>query len=625
MTAVDQRSEGAAPQRRLVRPKGRIGPVGLAVLLLLGCLPFFMAFARLLAYPGMQRSIWNGFDLLHRLGAFLNRSLTLEWVPPDDRWTILYLLMLPTAVLLITVTRLTLGIRVLGLRAILIAVGFREIGIVPSLLLIAVVVATVVLVRPATRRLRLPLYARISVISCIAAVIMVAALFLGPWMRSETVWSVAFFPVVILAMLAESIAKTIDQDNALTAAWRLGWTVMLALVIAGISYAPAIRAFALHFPEFMITQLVAIVLVSEFFDFRLLESRQANLGKPKSGKRERLRVAVVRNRWNTDVIGRLGLSTPTGQRSRSVQRVVDGLRDCGFKVKVFEGDISLFRNLRDFLPPEPRPGVPAGLVLNLAGGIQGNGRFCHLPSMLEMAGVAYTGPDPVAHVRMLDRYVLLSLLQQNGLATPQFALASDDGNIPADLQFPLAVRPRCEPQAAPIIVDRRHALVAAVRDVARQCAQAAVIETAFDGPEIRVSLIGNDSVECFPLLQMGPSGRGSICPAPLDPALADAIRTYARRIYIAAGCRDYARIDIRLPPSGEPCILQIHSLGILARKDSFARSAEAGGYPFQALVQRIVTTAWSRYGAEPEVPNREREIIVAPTTKPNTAVEASSG
>ena len=622
MTVADPRNEDATPLQRLVRPKGRIGPAGLSILLLMGCLPFFLAFARLLAYPGMQRSLWNGFDLLHPLGVFLNRSLTLEWVPPDDRWTILYLLMLPTAVLLITATRLTLGIRVLGLRAILIAVGFRAIGIVPSLLLIAVVVATVVLVRPATQRIRLPLYARISVISCIAAVIMVAALFLGPWMRSEVIWSVAFFPVVILAMLAESIAKTIDQDNALTAAWRLGWTVMLALVIAGISYAPAIREFALHFPEFMITQLVAIILVSEFFDFRLLESRQANLGKPKSG--ERLRVAVVRNRWNTDIIGRLGLSAPTGHRSRSVQRVVDGLRDCGFKVKVFEGDISLFRNLRDFLPPETRPGVPGGLVLNLAGGIQGNGRFCHLPSMLEMAGVAYTGPDPVAHARMLDRYVLLSLLQQSGLATPRFTLATNDSDIPGSLQFPLAVRPRCEPQATPIIVDRRHELVAAVRDVVQQSAQAAVVETVFDAPEIRVSLIGNDIIECFPLLQMGPSGRGSICPAPLDPSLADAIRGYARRIYIAAGCRDYARIDLRLTPSGEPCILQIHSVGILARKGSFARSAEAGGYPFHALVQRIVEAAWSRYRAEPEI-NREHEIIVAPTRKPNTAVEASSG
>ena len=125
-------------------------------------------------------------------------------------------MLLPTGALLITLTRLTLGVRVLGLRAILLSIGFRESGLVPSLVLMAVVVGTIVAIRPSIRRIRLPLYARIGVILGLSSGIMVGAVLIAPWLRSEAVWSVAFFPVIILAMMAEGIARTLETDNLVT-------------------------------------------------------------------------------------------------------------------------------------------------------------------------------------------------------------------------------------------------------------------------------------------------------------------------------------------------------------------------------------------------------------------------
>jgi D-alanine-D-alanine ligase len=587
---------------RFVRRKGHIGPMGLSLLMVFACAPLVMVLARLLAFPGMLSPDLIGFDALRQFGSFLNQSFTLEWMPLANRRTILYILMLPTALLLITFAQLTFGLRVLGLRAILISVAFLQIGIIPSLMLIMIVVAIIFLLRSTMDRLRLPLFARISVISCIAAIIMVAALFIGPWMRSETIWSVAFFPVIILAMLAEGIGKTFAQDNALIAIWRLGWTLVLALLIACVSYPPAIRDFALHFPELMLTQLILIIFISEFLDFRLLHNFQAGLGKPTSGIQTKLsgrtRVAVVRNRWNTGVISQLGMTTSTKTRYQSVQRIVDTLRDMGFTVKVFEGDTSLLRKLKEFLPPNPQTLEPGGMVLNLATGIQGNGRFSHLPSMLEMSGVAYTGPDPIAHIRILDRYVLMMLLKQSGVPTPRFKLMSNEFNDMGDLQFPLVVRPRCEPDTALTIVSNHQQLGAAVQLVVNQYRQEAMVETFFNSPEIRVSLLGNKTIECLPLLLVDSAGNGKICPAPIDDALADQIRECAKHAYAVAGCRDYARVDFRLTQGGEACVVQIHSLGILSRKGSFIRSAEVGGYSFQSLLYRIMEIAWDRYDTE---------------------------
>lgn len=586
-----------------VRRKGHIGPLGLWLLGIVACLPLVMVLARVAALPGVSLPGALGGEVLPVIGSALNRSVSLEWVPPADRRAILYILLLPAAALLIALARLTFGLRVLGFRSILIAVGFQEIGIVPSLLLMLVVVGIILAVRPPMQRIQLTFYARTSVILGIAALLMVAGLLLGPWLRSETLWSFAFFPVIILAMLAEGVAGTIARDDAWTAAWRAASTILLALVIAFVSWIPAVREAALRFPELMLTQLVAVVFVSEFLDFRIFETLPARLaGKLREIFPDRpgpLRVAVVRNRSATSVIGRLGFAASPASRTQSSQVIIDALRGQGFTVQAFEGDMSLLHGLHGFLPTDPASGAPGGIVLNLAAGFQGRGRSCHLPAMLEMAGVAYTGPDPIVHARLLDRYALMTLLRKAGIPTPRFALLGRASDDIGDLRFPLIVRPRYEPDAARIVARDREALVKAVRRIARVFAQDALVESLDKGREIRVSLLGNDPIECLPLLEA--AGDRRTCPAAIDDAAAERARDCAREAYIAVGCRDYARIDIRLTAAGRPQVIGVHAVGLFARRGSFAQSAEAAGYAFDALMRRVVEVAWQRYGVEPVV------------------------
>jgi D-alanine-D-alanine ligase len=143
--------------------------------------------------------------------------------------------------------------------------------------------------------------------------------------------------------------------------------------------------------------------------------------------------------------------------------------------------------------------------------------------------------------------------------------------------------------------------------------QPVLLESLEKGMEFRVSLLGNETVECLPLLQVVRNRR--ICPARVDEALAERIRECARAAYVAVGCRDYARVDIRLA-GGKPQVIGIHSLGIFARLGSFAQSAQEAGYSFGELMQRIVDVAWKRYGFEPAVRVRVRSEVkpALPTT-----------
>lgn len=600
MSADSQSQTPTAPDpwwNRLTRPKGNLRPVDIGFLLFIGGFPLIMVLSRVLAYPGAEPAAIPGFDMLRQMGETLNTWLSLAWVPPSDRSAILYLLLLPTGAMLIVLARLTFGLRVLGLRAILISIGFQESGLVPSLILIALVVGMIVAIRPSMRRIRLPLYARISVILCLAALTMISALLIAPWVRSEAVWGVAFFPVIIVAMMAEGIAKTVANDNAVLAAWRAIWTLVLALVMAGISQLTVVREVAIGFPELMITQLVAIVFIAEYLDLRLLEHWPDRLHRRAKGvqnwRTEKPRVAVVRNRWNNGVIGRLNRPAPSKYRRRSIQRLIDGLRGLGYKVRVFEADINLLRGLQDFIPQNPRTGKPGGVVLNLATGTQGTGRLQQAPAMLEMAGVAYTGPDPVAQARLADRFALMSLLRDANLPVPRFAIVYNRQGA-FDPPFPVAARPRCEPDAARKRVTDAKTLAAAVEKIGKRWGQETFVEEVLNGRKFRVALIGNDDdIECLPLLEY--RGRNRTCPAVVEAKLADRICDYAVSAFRVAGCRDYARVDICITDDNQPRITGVRWADTLALRGSFAQAAKAAGYDYAHLIGRIVEVTAQRY------------------------------
>jgi D-alanine-D-alanine ligase len=584
---------------KLVRPKGNLSRRALAWLGAIAALPFVLMVIRILALPGIGSPTGGAMDGIRSIGNLLNQAMSLRDVPFGQRDHVLYLLFLPTSALLVALARLTFGIRVLGFRSILIAVGFHQSGILPSLILIAVAVATIIGVRPWLRRIRLPYYARVSVILCIVAVTMVVALLLGPWLRADLLWSVAYFPVIVLGMLAEGIAHTLDRDNMVTASWRAVTTILLAFVIALVCQAPPLRVVLLQFPELVLTQIVAIFLVAEFLDWRLFQdwdSKVAGIALPKLlTNRGAFRVAVVRNRDTTGVIGRLGRPGPKKYTRKSVQKIVDALRERGHTVRVLEGDISLLKELRKFIPPDPRTGQPGGIVLNLAHGIQGQARAVHVPAMLEMSGIAYTGANPLGQALILDRVAAKTLMQQAGVLTPAFVRRSEASQEPHGLNYPLLVKPRYEPAYDVVPVTNRQELRQAIKDTVRRTRQEVLVEEFIDGRQINVALLGNDPVECLPLVEVSAEEPRKTCPARIDEALEARIRAMAIAAFQACGCRDYARVDVRVGECGNAYVLEIETLGILERGGSFATAGEAAGYSFARLLGRILEIARARY------------------------------
>jgi D-alanine-D-alanine ligase len=233
-------------------------------------------------------------------------------------------------------------------------------------------------------------------------------------------------------------------------------------------------------------------------------------------------------------------------------------------------------------------------VLNLATGVQGAGRFCHVPALLEMLGVAYTGPDPVTHARLSDRYVLLSTLYHARIRVPRCARVSD-ANLAGRFAYPVSVRPRCEPDVDSVLARDDVELEAAVRAVLSTYGQDAFIEEIVEGREVAAALYGNEEVEILPLLEQAPGDLRGPRRARLDDEQSAALRDCAHKAYRALGCRDYARVDFRLTPSGEVVVVDVKWASLLEPQGALSRAAEMAGFTYAELVGRIVEAASQRY------------------------------
>ena len=331
-----------------------------------------------------------------------------------------------------------------------------------------------------------------------------------------------------------------------------------------------------------------------------------------------MKLALVRNHDRSGVVATRGRPSPERYSEKAVERVRQALAAGGHDVIVLEAD----RHLLDRLAADP-----VDLAFNMAYGIQGDCRYTHLPAMLELAGVPYTGSSPMGHTLALDKVVTKILVAAAGVPTPGHVVATG----PCDLdgvRYPVVVKPRHESTSHGLSLAQDASDAArAVARVVERYRQPALVEEYVDGREVCVALLGNGpDVECLPIVEIDFQGREKrvftksdkfhgtddeptkVCPAPLTPWLRRRVEEVARATFAATHCRDYARVDIRIDADGVPQVLEINSMASLGAGGSYVLAASAAGLDFDALVNRIVDVAAARLGLD-GVRRGEQEAI----------------
>lgn len=326
-----------------------------------------------------------------------------------------------------------------------------------------------------------------------------------------------------------------------------------------------------------------------------------------------MKVAIVRNREDSGVINRFGQPSPEVYGERTVQMVAAAFAGRGHTVRVLEGDKTLLAELEAFMPPDA-DGLPTGIVFNMAYGIQGECRYTHVPAMLEMAGVPYTGSGPLGHTLALDKVITKILIREAGVPTPNFRVAASADADLYCLKFPLVIKPRHESTSYGLsLANNASEAASAITTVVEEYQQEALVEEYIHGREFCVGMVGNDVIEFLPLVESDFGDRKNrlvtwadkfmqsdcepekICPPQVSDELAERLRDVSLAAFRACHCKDFARVDLRVDEYGDPYVLEINSMASLGRTGSYILAAQTAGYDFAALVNRILDETHRRY------------------------------
>ena len=334
-----------------------------------------------------------------------------------------------------------------------------------------------------------------------------------------------------------------------------------------------------------------------------------------------VKVAIVYNRDSRNVINLFGAPNQEKIGLRTIRRLENALRAGGNQVEAFEADKELIDRLEEFMPRVVK-GEQPGMVFNVSYGLQGQARYTHVPSILEMVGIPYVASGPLGHSLALDKVVTKMILRQHGIPTPEFAvLESPDVPIPSEVVYPSIVKPKNEAVSFGLrVVADDDELRAGARLIFEKYGQPVLVERFIEGREVNVGLLGNGPPEAFPPVELtfgaggpqiytyedktGRSGRSiePVCPAPIGEELSRRAQELAVAAFGALGLYDCARVDFRLDGEDGLYILEVNSLPSLGEHGSYLVGAAHVGLDFQGFVNRLLEVARARYFGTPNPP-----------------------
>lgn len=326
-----------------------------------------------------------------------------------------------------------------------------------------------------------------------------------------------------------------------------------------------------------------------------------------------MKVAIIHNEDVSGVINRFGMQNKEQYNPKTVKRVSDALEAGGHNVSVIDGNMHIVEKLQEFMPRVVQ-GERMGVVFNMAYGIQGESRYTHIPSLLEMLGIPYVGSSPAGHTLALDKVTTKILIQKNGLPTPDFWTFSSFDEDMSEVTFPAIVKPKMEAVSFGLkVVHTIEQLREAVRFIVGEFQQQALVEEFIRGREFAVGLLGNSPPQAFPVLEIDLENdpdaiqtvdnkkqdpRQKICPADIPRELADEMIRISIAAFKALQLRDFARVDLRMDGENNIYILEINSMASLGPSGSYVHAAGKAGYTFKTLVNKMLDVGVIRYFAD---------------------------
>lgn len=309
----------------------------------------------------------------------------------------------------------------------------------------------------------------------------------------------------------------------------------------------------------------------------------------------------------------------------TIKAIHDAIVSNGYECTDIEADENAYGKLKNLKGK-------IELVFNIAEGLRGEVREAQIPAMLEMLGISYTHSGALASAITLDKTLTKKIWLYHGLPTPRFvSVGLKEKPYVENLRFPVIVKPNAEGSSKGVfndnIVEDPDRLVGKIREIRKAYGNGVLVEEFLEGREFTVSVLGNSGVGkgvyVLPIVEQNfdifppdmrklssyeakwffedtlPDPRVAYhCPAPIESTLEKLITQLCIKAFTVLGCRDIARVDLRLDRDGKPHLLEINTLpGMMPGENVvsyYPLAARAVGWDFNRMIGQIITHARER-------------------------------
>jgi D-alanine-D-alanine ligase len=261
------------------------------------------------------------------------------------------------------------------------------------------------------------------------------------------------------------------------------------------------------------------------------------------------------------------------------------------------------------------------LVFNITEGLYGRSREAQVPALLEAYDIPYTFSDPLTLAVSLDKALTKNIVRYAGVPTPDFFLISQQRDLETEkrdeeIGYPLFVKPQAEGTGKGVtpdsIVRNRQELEAQCRRLLVDYGQPVLVEAYLPGREFTVGIIGTgDKARAAGVLEVELLAGADplvytflnkeFCEERVrytlvkDPAIIEEASAIALRAYIAVGCRDAGRIDLKMDRQGKLNLLEANPLaGLHPTHSDLPILCSQAGIAYADLLNTIIQSALER-------------------------------
>ncbi|MBW1696968.1 MAG: D-alanine--D-alanine ligase [Deltaproteobacteria bacterium] len=236
-----------------------------------------------------------------------------------------------------------------------------------------------------------------------------------------------------------------------------------------------------------------------------------------------------------------------------------------------------------------------------------NGEDGTIQGLLDLLKIPYQGSGVLGSANAMNKIASKHLYAQFGIPTPSYLTVKKTDTPKPDqwirrLGLPLVVKPvSCGSSVGLSIVKSEDMLAAAV-EKAFCHDDTIMLEEYIEGIELTVGVIGNDSLEALPVIEIIPDDAHEffdyeakytagitqeICPARIDDNLTEKAQSLGKLAHRALFCKGYSRTDMILRQK-DIFVLETNTIPGMTANSLLPQAAKTAGISFSKLLDKLI-------------------------------------